>query len=199
MLAVGTYMTWGPYGQDTLLIHAKNDGTIDDPLATQAKAAVKATNAIVQDTDAKAVAWTPVDKPVQWDVSDSTASLRPAEPPYQVTLPFQKFRGQPQERVRDHVPNLYLETHGKPMQDPGMPFIRNHIVVLFKESATVAEANQILRSLQGQVVGALASAGLVVIAIPDPGSLEKADEIVETLKRNPAVESVCLNSAHTSR
>jgi Subtilase family/RTX calcium-binding nonapeptide repeat (4 copies) len=64
---------------------------------------------------------------------------------------------------------------------------RTEISLRFKPGATVGQVNAALRSVGGRIAGALDGSTHLVVAIPDPGSLEALDAVLSGLERRKGV------------
>ena len=53
----------------------------------------------------------------------------------------------------------------------------------------MGQANQILESIRAKVVGCIPLAGMVILEIPDPGSVAALMKVIEEIERDPSVVS----------
>lgn len=70
----------------------------------------------------------------------------------------------------------------------GIRFPRTEIDLGLREGATVGAVNELLAGLGGRIVNMLAGVPMLLLRIPDPGSLAALDAILEQLRASPAVE-----------
>jgi hypothetical protein len=83
------------------------------------------------------------------------------------------------------VPATAISTDGA-----GRRIARTQIEVKFRADATVAQVNAALTSVNGKIVSMLPGVLILLVEIPDPGSLAALDALTITLGQSPGVVSV---------
>ena len=96
--------------------------------------------------------------------------------------------------VAEAVSNTYVEDpviDGETELDPsGREIERTRIEIVFRDDATVGAANALLAELDASITASLAGLPSLVVRIPDPGSLEALDRLVEDIKARDPVSAV---------
>jgi len=109
------------------------------------------------------------------------------------------FTGPADGRIQDHLP-----TTTAPPEDPasfavepwwGLTASRTTILLAFKRTATVADANRVLGSIHGRLAGVIGTTGLVVVTIADrpDGSFDDLTAALAVLRSDPAVEAAAMD------
>lgn len=70
---------------------------------------------------------------------------------------------------------------------------RTKLTIWFEDDATVGDINAVLAQIGGGITSMLAGTTSIVIRIPDPGSVENLNTLVEQIKSRPGVETVTHN------
>jgi hypothetical protein len=96
--------------------------------------------------------------------------------------------------VADAVTNVYVDD---PLIDAetevdanGREIERTRIEIVFADDATVGAANALLTELDATITASLEGLPSLVVRIPDPGSLDALDRLVEGIKARDAVSAV---------
>ena len=76
------------------------------------------------------------------------------------------------------------------MDADGNPRICTRLQIAFARTATVAQVNSVLAALDAVVVDAVAGVPIVVVRIPDPGTVAALDAVIAGAAEQPAVRSV---------
>jgi subtilisin family serine protease len=75
--------------------------------------------------------------------------------------------------------------------DPdGMRIDRTTLTIVFDSGATVGEINTLLSFLDARIIPMLSEINILIVRIPDPGSLASLDSVIATLEANPLVLDV---------
>jgi Subtilase family/RTX calcium-binding nonapeptide repeat (4 copies) len=85
-----------------------------------------------------------------------------------------------------------LERHGETdvsRTGNGARVARTAIVLRLARRATVGQVNAALKAAGGRIASALSGSPQLVVAIPDPGTLDALDRVLATLGRMPGVDS----------
>lgn len=104
----------------------------------------------------------------------------PGAPALQATSPFYVSNG---------VSTLQIS----PDAD-GRPVARTQIEVVFTPTATVGQVNDALQSVGGRIVAMLAGVPVLLVEIPDPGSVAALEALSTQLRARPGVEDVVLQT-----
>ena len=99
--------------------------------------------------------------------------------------------GSPDQPALDATTN-YVESD--PLTDAdigvdadGVEWSLTHIEIGFKLDATVQEVNSLIDSIGGRIIGMLEGVGIVLVKIPNPGSVDALDGIIQQLEANSIV------------
>ncbi|UCC39631.1 MAG: S8/S53 family peptidase [Candidatus Aminicenantes bacterium] len=102
--------------------------------------------------------------------------------------------GDPDNLARDMIYNLdtgkeFTETDIS-IDPDGREIVRNCIEVILREHATVSQVNELLRSIDGQIISMLEGRLALAIQIPDPGKLDALEQIISRIGKNPIVRRI---------
>jgi len=99
--------------------------------------------------------------------------------------------GDPETPAPLAIPDVIAETtspRSEVSKDAdGVQVVRTKLEIAFRWTATVAQVNGVLDALGGRIVNALAGVPIVVVRIPDPGSLAALEALVDIVSAQPAV------------
>ena len=74
--------------------------------------------------------------------------------------------------------------------EKGRQYLRTQLSIGFRSGTTVEEFNSLIKSLDGTILDLIEGATLVSLEIPDPGSLEDYQRLVQQLMEDPRTDSV---------
>lgn len=103
--------------------------------------------------------------------------------------------GDPASKAIDHTVNLNIIT-GTAAQDietdptSGIEFAITSFQIRLVEDVTVGEVNDLLSSLDGELVSMFEGAPFLMIRIPNPGGLTEYNQIISDLRSNPLIAHV---------
>ena len=102
--------------------------------------------------------------------------------------------GDPESPARLAIPDVIAETSA-PLAElstdaDGTQWVRTKLQIGFVSAATVAQVNSVLDAIGGRIVNALAGVLIVVVRIPDPGTLAGLEAVAARARSLPAVSSV---------
>jgi subtilisin family serine protease len=101
------------------------------------------------------------------------------------------LRGRRSARARGAVPDLDLfgrHTDATVSRAKGGARVpRTEIALRLRPDATVGQANAALRSVGGRIAGSLDGSTHLMVAIPDPGTLDALDAVLKGVRRRPGV------------
>lgn len=105
-----------------------------------------------------------------------------------------RFEGASDAPLSGALVDVDLET-GSPsseldVDDTGERLVRTRLEIEFAPGATVADGNRVLDAAGARIVMALENVPLVLVRIPDPGSVAALDGVVAAMAADPAVVSV---------
>jgi len=127
--------------------------------------------------------------------SPTTASTlhRPAPTPASLTA----LDGPPDAPAGEHIPDLdFPEPSAADVsRAAGVPTAVRDLIVIFRPTTTVAEANAVLRSLPAVIVGGTPDAKALLIRLTGPSDLERVLAAQATLLANPLVAAASVNAA----
>ena len=102
----------------------------------------------------------------------------------------------PESPASAAIPDVVAEDSTPPAEvsadAQGLRIVRTKIEIGFARTATVAQVNFVLDAIGGRIVNAIAGVTVVVVRIPDPGSLAGLEAVLERTRTLPAVTSATL-------
>jgi hypothetical protein len=98
------------------------------------------------------------------------------------------LEGPPSARAIDVCPSVAAQDRGAAIEEMsedqrGGIVPRTIISLVVTRDASVKDVNEVLGSIRGRIVSAVQGTGAFSVRIPDPGSLEKLDEIIGRVRR----------------
>lgn len=75
---------------------------------------------------------------------------------------------------------------------------RTLIEIWFKEDAVLSDINLLIQSIGGKIISMSKDLPIVLVRVPDPGSVESLEDIIDQLNANPDVEHAALAIAPSS-
>ena len=104
--------------------------------------------------------------------------------------------GDPESPAPAAIPDVVAEDSTPPAEvsadAQGLRIVRTKIEIGFARTATVAQVNFVLDAIGGRIVNAIAGVTVVIVRIPDPGSLAALEAVLERTRTLPAVTSATL-------
>ena len=124
------------------------------------------------------------------------APSRPAGPTVPPVTVAGILGSDPESPASAAIPDVVAEDSTPPAEvsadAQGLRIVRTKIEIGFARTATVAQVNFVLDAIGGRIVNAIAGVTVVVVRIPDPGSLAGLEAVLERTRTLPAVTSVTL-------
>lgn len=108
-----------------------------------------------------------------------------------------RIEGPPDALVRDHVPDY--AHFGQGMIDLGLhPSLaiyasRTRIMLMFTQTATVAEANRAIAAAGVEILGGMGTIRVFQVGVEDDGTFGPLEKALESLRADPAVEAAAIN------
>jgi hypothetical protein len=104
--------------------------------------------------------------------------------------------GPPEAPASSAIPDVVAETSTPAAEvttdAAGTPWVRTKLQIGFAPAATVAQVNSVLDAIGGRIVDAIAGVSIVVVRIPDPGTLAGLEAVAAQARALPAVSSATL-------
>jgi subtilisin family serine protease len=104
------------------------------------------------------------------------------------------LEGDPNSPAIEAVKDFYNGDHVSASEiseaNNGARIVRTNVEIGFTEDATVGEINALLEAENGLIVSMLEGIDLVVVRVPDPGSLDGLSALIARLEANPKVSHV---------
>lgn len=135
--------------------------------------------------------------PASFAAPSPLATFTPAGRPGATPTPLAALEGPPDARAVDRIPDLDVPEPpaGDVVSPGGIPISVRDLIVLFKPTTTVAEANALLRSLPAEIVGGNPDANSLLIRLTGPSDLGRVLAAQATLLASPLVAAAAINTA----
>ena len=102
----------------------------------------------------------------------------------------------PESPASAAIPDVVAEVGTPPAEividGTGLSVVRTKLEIGFLRTATVAQVNSVLDAVGGRIVNAIAGVTVVVVRIPDPGSLAALEAVLARTRTLPAVTTASL-------
>ncbi|MFM7149934.1 MAG: S8 family serine peptidase, partial [Gemmataceae bacterium] len=109
---------------------------------------------------------------------------------------FSRLEGTGADLATTHIPPLPVPNVSEgdisldddPTEGTGLPTVRNRVMVMLSDTATVEEVNALLDSIQGKIIGSMPDIKTLIVGIPNTANLTALRTAITTLEASPAVE-----------
>lgn len=127
----------------------------------------------------------------------SRVTSSPAGRPDPTPTPLAALDGPPDAPAGEYIPDLDVPEPSPEdvTRAAGVPIAVRDLIVIFRPTTTVAEANAVLRSLPAVIVGGTPDAQALLIRLTGPSDLGRVLAAQATLLANPLVAAASVNAA----
>jgi hypothetical protein len=111
-----------------------------------------------------------------------------------------KLEGPSGDAANTHLPKI--DFPDPPPEDivapSGIPISVRDLIVIFKDTATVDEVNELLQSLPAEIFGSIPEAHLLLIRLTGSSDLNRVLTAQQTLLESPFIAAATINTGYTS-